>query len=185
MRRWGTDCGLALRPTGGFTGFRRIAAARWRRRPRKHPPLLAARRGFGVASGTEVQVYGLEDGSPTVRDLDEGDAMTWAPAECTLPFEERPGRAAEFDELFAAGLRGLARPEPELLLLTLEGTDRVEAMVRDLTMRERACCPMFEFTIGRSGDGALLLEVRVADGHAGTLEALAGRAGQVMRDRTP
>jgi hypothetical protein len=110
--------------------------------------------------------------------------MTWAPAECTLPFEERPGRAAEFDELFASALRELARPAPAQLLLKLDGTDRVEAAVRDLVSKEQACCPMFDFTIGRAGDGALLLKVRVGEGHTGTLEALAARAAQVIGDRS-
>jgi hypothetical protein len=108
--------------------------------------------------------------------------MTWAPVECTLPFDERPERMAEFDELFASALRGLARPAPALLRLALDGTDRVEGQVRELVRKEQACCPLFDFTIGRADDGALLLEVRVADGHIGTLDALASRAAMVMAD---
>jgi hypothetical protein len=108
--------------------------------------------------------------------------MTWAPVECTLPFDERPERLAAFDELFASALRGLARPAPALLWLTLDGTDEVERRVRELVTKEQACCPLFDFTIGHEHDGALLLEVRVADRHIGTLDALAGRAGMVMGD---
>jgi hypothetical protein len=108
--------------------------------------------------------------------------MTWAPMECTLPLDERPARVAAFDELFASALRGLARPAPALLRLTLDGTDRAEALVRDLVTKEQACCPLLDFTIGRADDGALLLEVRVADRHVGTLDALAGRAAMVMGD---
>jgi hypothetical protein len=108
--------------------------------------------------------------------------MTWAPVECTLPLDERPERVAAFDELFASALRGLARPAPALLRLTLDGTDRVEGVVRELVTKEQACCPLFDFTIGHVDDGALLLEVRVADGHIGTLDALASRAAMVMGD---
>ncbi|HEX8863418.1 MAG TPA: hypothetical protein VGC06_30840 [Actinomycetes bacterium] len=108
--------------------------------------------------------------------------MTWAPVECTLSLEERPERVAAFDELFASALRGLARPAPALLRLTLDGTDRVEGVVRELVTKEQGCCPLFDFAIGRAEDGALLLEVRVADRHIGTLEALASHAAMVMAD---
>jgi hypothetical protein len=53
--------------------------------------------------------------------------MTWAPAECALPSVERPLRAAEFDELFETALREVARPEPTVLHLVLDGSDRVAA----------------------------------------------------------
>ena len=33
----------------------------------------------------------------------------WAPQACTLPTAKRPVRVAEFDELFATGLRGQQR----------------------------------------------------------------------------
>ena len=108
--------------------------------------------------------------------------MTWAPVECTLPLDERPERVAAFDELFAAALRGLARPAPTLLRLTLDGRDQAEGLVRELVTKEQACCPLFDFTTGRADDGALLLEVRVADRHIGTLDALASRAAMVMGD---
>ena len=109
--------------------------------------------------------------------------MTWAPAECTLSIVERPRRAAEFGALFASALRGLARPEPGRLVLTLDGTDRVEAQVRELVAKEQVCCPMFDFAIERTEDGALLVEVRVDDRRTGTLDALA-RAAEVAGDMT-
>lgn len=113
--------------------------------------------------------------------------MTWAPAECTLSVLERPRRAAEFGALFASALRGLTRPESGRLVLTLDGTDQVETRVRELVAKEQACCPMFDFAIGRTEDGALQVEVRVDDRRTGTLDALdalAARATEVAGDIT-
>lgn len=110
--------------------------------------------------------------------------MTWAPAECTLSFKELRGRLAEFDALFSSALRRLARPEPGRLVLILEGTAEVETQVRELVMKEQACCPMFDFAIDRTGDGALLVEVRVADGHTARLDTLGARAAEVVGDMT-
>lgn len=104
--------------------------------------------------------------------------MSWVPTECTLSLVERPRRAAEFGALFASALRGLARPEPGRLVLTLDGTDRVERRVRDLVAKEQVCCPMFDFAIERAGDGALLVEVRVDDRRTATLDALAAQAAE-------
>jgi hypothetical protein len=110
--------------------------------------------------------------------------MTWAPAECTLPVVERPGREAEFDALFASTLRGVARPEPGRLVLTLDGTDEVEARVRELAVREQSCCPVFDFAISRTEGEALLVEVRVDDRQTATLDALIARAAKVAGDMT-
>jgi hypothetical protein len=102
--------------------------------------------------------------------------MTWVPAECGLPLEERAVRAAEFDELFAAALRGVARPEPTLLRLTLDGSDRVATTARELVAREAACCSLFDFTLTRTPDRALRLEVRVPTERTRVLDDLAARA---------
>jgi hypothetical protein len=110
--------------------------------------------------------------------------MSWAPAECTLSVVERPRRAAEFAALFASALRGLARPEPWRAVFTLDGTDRVETQVRDLVAKEQACCPVFDFAIKRTKDGALRLEVRVDDRRTAALDALAAGAAEVAGDMT-
>jgi hypothetical protein len=106
--------------------------------------------------------------------------MTWAPAECTLPTAERPLRVAEFDELFATALRGQARPGPTHLRLILDGADRVEATTRDLVARETACCSFFAFTLNRTPDQHLRLDVRVPANRTDVLDAIAARAAAAM-----
>ncbi|OUC95372.1 hypothetical protein [Streptosporangium minutum] len=101
--------------------------------------------------------------------------MEWAPAECTLPTEERPLRVAEFDELFASALLGLERVGPTRLRLTLERDEQVEKTARDLTAMESGCCSFFAFTF-TSGDEGLALEVEVPAVHVKVLDGLAARA---------
>lgn len=48
------------------------------------------------------------------------DTPEWAPQACTLPTAEQPLRIAEFDNLFATGLRGLDRVAPTTLQLHLD-----------------------------------------------------------------
>lgn len=102
--------------------------------------------------------------------------MTWAPSECTLPTAERPLRVAEFDELFASALRAQARPDPTHLRLTLDGADRVEATTRDLIARETACCSFFAFTVTRTADRELQLDIRVPQNRTDVLDGIAARA---------
>jgi hypothetical protein len=110
--------------------------------------------------------------------------MTWAPAECTLPLVERPLRAAEFDELFDTALREVARLEPTLLRLTLDGSDRVAAATRELVTREAACCSLFGFTLTRTPDDLLQLEVRVPEGRSKVLDGLAAHAAAATGGRS-
>ncbi|GII05298.1 hypothetical protein [Planobispora takensis] len=101
--------------------------------------------------------------------------MEWAPAECTLPTEERPLRLAEFDTLFASALRGLERVAPTHLRLVLDGGVQVEETARDLTARESGCCSFFTFTLTPGGE-RLALDVEVPAVHAKVLDGLATRA---------
>ncbi|GAA2996966.1 hypothetical protein [Streptosporangium longisporum] len=101
--------------------------------------------------------------------------MEWAPAECTLPTEERPLRVAEFDELFASALRGLERVGPAHLRLTLDDGAQVEETARDLTARETGCCSFFTFTLTPGPEG-LVVDVEVPAVHANVLDGLAARA---------
>ena len=102
----------------------------------------------------------------------------WAPQACTLPTAERPVRVAEFDELFATGLRGQQRLARTRLRWRLDVA--AEATARDLTGREIQCCSFFTFTFTPAGD-ALQLDVEVPAGHAAVLDALARRAAAGMR----
>jgi hypothetical protein len=101
--------------------------------------------------------------------------MEWAPAECTLPTEERPLRVAEFDELFASALRGLERVGPTHLRLTLDDGAHVEETARDLTARETGCCSFFTFTL-TPGRERLTVDIEVPAVHTKVLDGLAVRA---------
>ncbi|MEW2381839.1 hypothetical protein AB0873_07080 [Micromonospora sp. NPDC047707] len=106
----------------------------------------------------------------------------WVPDACTLPTVERPLRLAEFDQFFAAAVRGVDRPSAQHLRLRLDGAAQVEETARDLTAREASCCSFFAFDLSRSGPEALALDVRVPAAHVDVLDALAERAVSV-RDR--
>ena len=110
----------------------------------------------------------------------EENAVGWVPQACTLPTADRPLRVAEFDELFAAALRGLVRVGPTRLRLSLDGSDEVEARARELTARETECCSFFGFTLARRDD-AVELDVTVPVEHADVLAAFAGRATTTLR----
>jgi len=101
-------------------------------------------------------------------------ADDWVPQACTLPTAEQPLRIAEFDDLFATGLRGLARPGPTRLQLRLDAS--TEAAARDLTARETSCCSFFAFDYIPAPGGELLLDVTVPHAHVDVLDALAVRA---------
>lgn len=94
---------------------------------------------------------------------------TWVPDSCTLPTPERPLRAAEFDTVFARGLRTHHRDSPRLLRLALDAS--VESDLADLIERESACCSFFTFSV-RSEDGELLLDIGVPPGREDILDAL-------------
>ena len=102
----------------------------------------------------------------------------WAPQACALPTAERPVRVAEFDELFATGLRGQQRLARTRLRWRLDAA--AEAAARDLTSRESECCSFFTFTFAPAGD-ALQLDIEVPAVHADVLDALASRAAAGMR----
>jgi hypothetical protein len=98
---------------------------------------------------------------------------TWVPEACTLPSRERPLRVAEFDALFATALHAWERPAAELLRLSLE--PGCEAELRDLTVRETACCSFFTFTVRREGKDLLTLDISVPAAQAPVLDALSAK----------
>ena len=98
--------------------------------------------------------------------------MTWVPDTCTLPARERPLRVAEFDAVFARGLRTHHRDGPHLLRLALDAS--VEPELTDLIERESACCSFFTFSLSRE-DGGLLLDIGVPSGREAILDALTAR----------
>ena len=102
----------------------------------------------------------------------------WVPEACTLPTLERPLRLAEFDELFAAALRGQQRLSSTTLRWDLDPVGAAAA--RELTARESSCCSFFTFVFA-PGDAGLRLDVEVPDAHIEVLDALQRRAADRMR----
>jgi hypothetical protein len=98
---------------------------------------------------------------------------------CTLPAAELPGRLAEFDAAFAAGLRraDVISPTHARLVFT---ADRAQAeALAGLLDRESQCCSFFTFDQRAEGD-RVTVDVTVPPGHAETLAALAGRAARYL-----
>lgn len=85
------------------------------------------------------------------------------PAACTLPTAEQPLRIAEFAGLFAAA--SVERRSP--VWLRVRFAAGTEAVVRDLTARESACCSFFDFAIA---DGSL--DIRVPPAQTAVLDGL-------------
>lgn len=114
---------------------------------------------------TEVQAAG------------EPPRPAWAPVDaCTLPTVEQPLREAEFDALLATAVRGVERPAPTWLRLSLDVREGVEARTRDLIARESSCCSFFDFRL-TAADTGLRLDVQVPAARIEVLDGLARRAG--------
>jgi DNA-binding transcriptional MerR regulator len=75
----------------------------------------------------------------------------WVPQACTLPTAERPLRLAEFDDLFAAGVRSVDRIDRARVRLELEPEPGAAARAADLVMRETRCCGFFHLHPDRHG----------------------------------
>jgi hypothetical protein len=103
-------------------------------------------------------------------------AGSWALDACTLPIAERPLRAADFDAVFAAAVRGLDRVGPTRLRLDLEPSPQAAARTAELAAAETGCCSFFTFVLTVTG-GALTLDITVPQRYAPMLAALADRAG--------
>jgi hypothetical protein len=101
----------------------------------------------------------------------------WVPGSCTLPTLERPVRLAEFDELFATALRNQTRLSSTCLRWDLDPA--AEAVARELTGRETACCSFFTFSIAAAG-AVVQVEVGVPAAYVEVLDALATRAATGM-----
>jgi hypothetical protein len=97
----------------------------------------------------------------------------WVPQACTLPTTDQPLRVAEFDQLFAAAVRGQQRLSPTAL--RWEFDPAAEHTARDLTKRESSCCSFFTFTLAATA-GRFQLDVQVPPAHVDVLDALAARA---------
>jgi len=103
---------------------------------------------------------------------------------CTLPAADLPGRLAEFDAAFAAGLRHAEVVSPTHARLVFTA-DRAQAeALAGLLDRESQCCSFFTFDQRAQGD-LVTVDVTVPPGHAETLAALAGRAAGHLAGQEP
>jgi len=73
-------------------------------------------------------------------------------------------RMAEYDRLFTQALAGRERTD-EGVRLRFRPDDGVEAWVRDLAAREKACCPFYNFAVSATG-GEVWWEISLLDGVA-------------------
>src|SRR6266508_5993008 len=62
-----------------------------------------------------------------------------------------PERMMEYQRLFTQALIGRERTA-DGIRFRLRAADGIEAWVRDLAAREKACCPFFDYSITTDGD---------------------------------
>ena len=81
------------------------------------------------------------------------DPTTTTPIACdmTTATDTGPERFLEYERLFAQAFVGRERTA-EGIRFRLRADDGIEAWVRDLAAREKACCPFFDFRITTDGD---------------------------------
>jgi hypothetical protein len=70
-------------------------------------------------------------------------------------------RLAEYGRLFDTALVGRSRSGARVTM-RLRADDGVEALVRDLSAREKACCPFFDFDV-TTVDGEVVWQITVVD----------------------
>jgi hypothetical protein len=98
--------------------------------------------------------------------MDDKDAGTLdAPAiacDLTDAPDTAPERMAEYDRLFTQALAGRERTE-QGVRLRFRPDEGVEAWVRDLAGREKACCPFYDFAVSTS-DREVWWDISLVDG---------------------
>ena len=103
---------------------------------------------------------------------------------CTLPAADLPGRLAEFDAAFAAGLRRAEVISPTHARLVFTADQAQAEALAGLLDRESQCCSFFTFDQKAEG-GQVTVDVTVPPAHAETLAALAGRAAGHLAGQEP
>ena len=125
---------------------------------------------------------------PITIDTDE-PAQEWARVEaCTLPTLARPMRVTEFDDLFAAALRDIQKPDGSdvKVRLVLGGEEVLPARIQRLVDAETLCCSFFTFTLtpvepedSSATETVVALDIEVPAARADVLAALVSRARAV------
>jgi hypothetical protein len=103
---------------------------------------------------------------------------------CTLPAADLPGRLAEFDAAFAAGLRQAELVSPTHARLVFTADQAQSQALAGLLDRESQCCSFFTFDQRAEGD-LVTVDVTVPPAHAETLTALTGRAAGHLAGQEP
>jgi hypothetical protein len=97
---------------------------------------------------------------------DDTIGMTAEPPVIACDMTEAPDtaeeRMAEYDRLFTRALAGRDRTGSGVRL-RFRADDGVEAWVRDLAVREKACCPFYDFDVCTT-DGQVWWEISLVDG---------------------
>jgi hypothetical protein len=73
-------------------------------------------------------------------------------------------RMAEYDRLFTQALAGRERTD-EGVRLRFRADEGLEAWLRDLAAREKACCPFYDFAVSTTG-GEVWWDISLVDGVA-------------------
>lgn len=97
-----------------------------------------------------------------------------APNACSLDSATQPARVAEWDHLFAVGVRAVTPVDGGVRLDLLPAQGQAAA-VADLADRETQCCLFFRFDLA-IGDETLALTIRTDPAYASVVDALAARA---------
>jgi hypothetical protein len=107
--------------------------------------------------------------------MDDNDMTAEGPAivcDLTDAPDTAQERMAEYDRLFTRALAGRERTEARVRL-RFRADEGVEAWVRDLAAREKACCPFYDFMVGTTA-GQVWWDISLVDGVAADDENLAG-----------
>ena len=83
--------------------------------------------------------------------MDQPTSTTPIACDMTSAPDTGPERMMEYRRLFAQALLGRERTA-EGIRFRFRAGDGIEAWVRDLAAREKACCPFFDFSVNTDGD---------------------------------
>ena len=98
---------------------------------------------------------------------------------CTLPAADLPGRLAEFDAAFAAGLQRAEVISPTRARLVFTADQAQAEALAGLLDRESQCCSFFTFD-QQAMEGSVTVDVTVPPAHAAALSVLAARAAEYL-----
>jgi len=130
--------------------------------------------------------------------MDQPTTTTPIACDMTSAPDTGPERMREYGRLFARALVGRERTA-EGIRFRFRAGDGIEAWVRDLAAREKACCPFFDYSITTDGDEVrwdatvidddiaravldefYMLPATVADGVEGLEDRFSGRGLEII-----